>query len=413
MAICGCAQNSNALTEAVTPEKTAEPAETDSAIQPPPPDLDLVVLRKPEAPPVKTSPGVDEVIKLAESGAEDSVIETYIENSPIAYRLSADEIVYLRDIGISEAVIGSMMKHGGVVREKDGQVLAEEQAAHAKVEAEKTIATETSNPPPPPAQGEQVPGPSTYVDNGQQPPIYSAPLTPPAEVNNFYSGLSPYGSWYDLPGYGWCWQPTVVAVAPSWQPYSNGGQWLYSNCGWYWSSSYSWGWAPFHYGRWWHHPHRGWVWFPGSVWSPAWVTWRTGSAYCGWAPVPPRAFCGSSGVGVSASFSFGLGPGHFTFVSYRDFATRNPGFHRLPQGEVNHVFNNTKIVNNIVVGPNKTVINQGIGFEKVASASRTPIRRVEVPNPPPVNSGVVRADRLERRGSALVVTRRWTIKLNT
>jgi hypothetical protein len=65
-------------------------------------DLDKEPILKSEPAPFKTSPGVDEVVKLAESGVGDAVIEAYVENSPIAYDLSAGEILYLTDLGISE-----------------------------------------------------------------------------------------------------------------------------------------------------------------------------------------------------------------------------------------------------------------------------------------------------------------------
>ncbi len=41
----------------------------------------------------------------------------------------------------------------------------------------------------------------------------------PEDVNYFYGDLSPYGQWVDLEGFGWCWQPSVVATNPGWQPY--------------------------------------------------------------------------------------------------------------------------------------------------------------------------------------------------
>ena len=127
-----------------------------------------------------------------------------------------------------------------------------------------------------------------------QPPPGAAPppayvTSPPADVSYFYNDLSPYGSWVNLDGYGWCWQPRAVVVSPGWRPYCDGGYWVYSDAGWYWQSSYSWGWAPFHYGRWYAHPRCGWVWTPDRVWGPAWVTWRVAGDSCGWAPLPPHA----------------------------------------------------------------------------------------------------------------------------
>jgi len=32
---------------------------------------------------------------------------------------------------------------------------------------------------------------------------------------------------------------------------------------------------------------RGWLWVPGGEWASAWVSWRYGDGYIGWAPIPP------------------------------------------------------------------------------------------------------------------------------
>jgi hypothetical protein len=73
-----------------------------------------------------------------------------------------------------------------------------------------------------------------------------------------------------------------------WRPYT-WGQWVATDLGWTWISYWPWGWAPFHYGRWTYHPPYGWVWIPGTVWAPAWVAWRSGHGWVGWAPLPPQA----------------------------------------------------------------------------------------------------------------------------
>jgi len=67
--------------------------------------------------------------------------------------------------------------------------------------------------------------------------------------------------------------------------------------GWTWVSDYSWGWAPFHYGRWIVIVGHGWCWVPGTIWGPAWVAWRAGDGFVGWAPLPPR--------GVSVAVTYG------------------------------------------------------------------------------------------------------------
>ena len=196
--------------------------------------------------------------------------------------------------------------------------------------------------------------------------------TPPADVAYFYNDLAPYGTWVDLPGAGWCWQPAAVSTTVGWQPYLHGGHWLNTDAGWFWASDYSWGWAPFHYGRWQMHPTAGWVWFPGRVWGPSWVVWRSGGDHCGWAPLPPHAdFVAGvgwnyNGVHVSANFDFGLSVGCFSFVSLGHFGDHNLHSYCLPRTQVTQVYKSTTVINNVTY-VNNTYVNRGVNvnvFEK-------------------------------------------------
>ena len=114
---------------------------------------------------------------------------------------------------------------------------------------------------------------------------------PPADAyvdfDLFYDSLSPYGEWLWVDPYGWVWAPMVDCA---WRPYVF-GRWMWTDYGWTWLSYERWGWAPYHYG-WWTFAGGpcGWVWVPGYEWGPAWVTWRVGPGYIGWAPLGPR--CG-------------------------------------------------------------------------------------------------------------------------
>jgi len=54
-----------------------------------------------------------------------------------------------------------------------------------------------------------------------------------------------------------------------------------------WVSDAPYGWATYHYGRWTYNSYYGWVWLPGHEWAPAWVSWRSGGGYYGWAPMGP------------------------------------------------------------------------------------------------------------------------------
>jgi len=117
-----------------------------------------------------------------------------------------------------------------------------------------------------------------------------AALTPAhAQVSaEFQSALEPYGSWQPHPRFGEVWVP--YDLPQGWRPYTY-GRWVYTEeWGWYWVSDEEeadWGWVTFHYGRWAHDRRLGWFWVPGDEWGPAWVDWRRGEDYVGWAPLPP------------------------------------------------------------------------------------------------------------------------------
>ena len=112
----------------------------------------------------------------------------------------------------------------------------------------------------------------------------------------FYDELSPYGRWVDNPDYGYVWVPDA---GNDFRPYSTNGHWVWTeNYEWMWVSDYDWGWAPFHYGRWEEDPYYGWFWVPGYEWSSAWVAWRDGGDYYGWAPLRP-------GINISINFNIG------------------------------------------------------------------------------------------------------------
>lgn len=310
--------------------------------------------------PTDLSPAAAEVIKLSSSGVGEDVILAYVQNSQAPFNLSANHLLYLRDLGLSSNVITAMLNR--------------DSALH-------TQPTTAQTPPPPPPQVTE-PAPQE-----QAPPPDYVSTPPPAEVNYFYGNLSPYGSWVVLPGYGWCWQPTAVVINHGWRPYCDGGRWIYSDCGWYWQSDYSWGWAPFHYGRWFLHDRCGWVWTPDTVWAPAWVTWRVAGDTCGWAPLPPHAYFDVrsgwryNGVSVSVGFDFGLHPAQFTFVAVHDFTQHDIRHHEVPQAQVTKIYNQTTIVNNYTVNKN-TIVNNGIPVNKVAAATHTEIRTAKVQDLP-------------------------------
>ena len=102
----------------------------------------------------------------------------------------------------------------------------------------------------------------------------------------FYDNLAPYGQWVTDPQYGNVWVPNEGG---DFRPYGTRGHWVMTDYGNTWVSEDPWGWACYHYGRWTYDPYYGWVWIPGYEWAPAWVSWRFGGGYSGWAPLGPGA----------------------------------------------------------------------------------------------------------------------------
>ena len=107
----------------------------------------------------------------------------------------------------------------------------------------------------------------------------------------FYDNLAPYGQWINDPDYGNVWVPNEEG---DFRPYGSRGHWVMTEYGNTWVSEDPWGWAVYHYGRWTYNPYYGWVWVPGYEWAPAWVSWRYGGSYCGWAPLGPNMSVGVS-----------------------------------------------------------------------------------------------------------------------
>jgi hypothetical protein len=84
-----------------------------------------------------------------------------------------------------------------------------------------------------------------------------------------WSDLDANGSWYNVPGEGMVWQPTV-AVDAGFDPYGFGSWVWYPGAGYVWASGYPWGWAPFRCGNWSYWNSFGWGWQPigcGARWG--------------------------------------------------------------------------------------------------------------------------------------------------
>lgn len=188
----------------------------------------------------------------------------------------------------------------------------------------------------------------------------------------FYSSLAPYGEWVSTGGYGMCWRP--AGVPADWTPYTF-GHWVWTDYGWTWVSGYPWGWAPFHYGRWVLDSYYGWIWVPGYVWAPAWVQWRWGDGYCGWAPLPPGFHFRVDVVIGPNDRDFGVGLRGWNFVRANEMGLTR--YRMIDRDEVPHFFGRTRNVTRLRF-TSKGVYDIGLQREQVEKVTRRRITTVNI-----------------------------------
>ena len=202
-------------------------------------------------------------------------------------------------------------------------------------------------------------------------------------IDFFYDNLGDNGSWFEVGDYGYCWQPNVAADDPNWRPYAD-GYWAYTDAGWTWVSNEDFGWATYHYGRWARLETEGWVWVPGREWGPAWVSWRTGGDYVGWAPLPPRSaedegevvYEGRSITG-RVDVDYDIGPSYYNFVDVRYIGAPVLRDHIFEPSRNSDYIRRTVNVTNITY-KDSTVRNYGPDYDRLSERSAQPIRRLHL-----------------------------------
>src|ERR1700722_13617108 len=127
-----------------------------------------------------------EVVKLSQAHQSDDVILGYVRNTGASFSLSADEIIYLNNQGVSQRVIGALQSQSGAPAIPNAPV---------------------------------VPPPATVPPPGALPPGAPPPGGgPDANFQTFHDQLASDGTWVDVPGYGQCWRPAVLSADPDWRP---------------------------------------------------------------------------------------------------------------------------------------------------------------------------------------------------
>src|SRR5947208_3977060 len=127
--------------------------------------------------PPRLSPGVDEIVQLAQAGVGDEVLQAYIENSPAAYKLNVDEILYLHDLGLSVETIAAMVRHSQPMQEPSATLAS----------ANTNVAVTPVGPPEgQPALAQEANTNHVPAVDGAQTAANADAITPPQQVNNNY-----------------------------------------------------------------------------------------------------------------------------------------------------------------------------------------------------------------------------------
>jgi uncharacterized protein DUF6600 len=185
---------------------------------------------------------------------------------------------------------------------------------------------------------------------------------------DFRVALEGYGQWVQHPRWGEVWIPEQVP--PDWQPYRL-GHWVYTEeWGWYWDSEEDFGWITYHYGRWVFDRGLGWIWIPGRDWGPAFVDWRQGDDFVGWAPLPPDEY-------LDEDYE---SPDIYLFVRAGDLLAPRAYAVFLPPQERFAYYNRSFLVNRSVRlgGGAHIAVNPGVPPAFIARASGRPFRPVSI-----------------------------------
>ena len=168
-AVCLVALKTTAQTPAPATTANATPAVSDSA-------------------PAKLPYGVEDVLKLTRAQVSEDVTLNFIRNSGTIYNLAPTDIVYLRNQGVSDRVINTMLDQRKAV--------PAEAAAQAAASSAPAVPQAPVNPDAGAAAAAQAS--AQYAPTYVQPaPVYVQPAPTYAPASTVY--VIPYGS----PGYGY------------------------------------------------------------------------------------------------------------------------------------------------------------------------------------------------------------------
>ena len=165
---------------------------------------------------IKPTGPISEVIKLADSGVDESVIMAFVANSTSPFNPGVEEIIYLNSIGVSGSVVTAMMQRDQALKELTANVAAVP-AAPASVASANQFAPEPGTPTsyaPEPATAFAPPemAPETLPPGDYTAEDYPPPPAADTGDSTFYDAPTPSGTGVDVASCGPGWPAVVVVV---------------------------------------------------------------------------------------------------------------------------------------------------------------------------------------------------------
>ncbi|PHX95477.1 MAG: hypothetical protein CK546_02350, partial [Pedosphaera sp.] len=161
-----------------------------------PPASEPFIISRPDPTGVNVSAPVAEVARLHLSGLDETVVKAFVEKSTNGLSPSADDLIYLKDIGVSPRIITALIQQTARVREQDVALRATQPVATAPPNV--TIIAANANPPAaqpaaPAPLAPQPAAPPAVIAPAPAPPVavvaQHAPANLPPQVNVFYQQL--------------------------------------------------------------------------------------------------------------------------------------------------------------------------------------------------------------------------------
>lgn len=147
---------------------------------------------------VVLSPGALDVLRMVQAKVSPQVITAYVKAAVTSFNLSANDIIVLRHLGVTDEVLAAMLERGGELRAQT--VPAAPAYAVAPAAAQPAAATPAMEPYTPAGDYSYAAGANPY-DNGYGDP-YSYAGYYPYPYYSYYPYT--YGYSYPICSYGYC-----------------------------------------------------------------------------------------------------------------------------------------------------------------------------------------------------------------